>query len=319
MSDSQDGENSEAGHSSAAISDMFGRGLVYAAVFALQSAAMIVITPLTGRAMTKNQFGKLVIAITVMQLLIVIVGLGMGTAIQRHRAHDDEHFRSTRALLGTGLILTTGFTALLLVTGPVWSAWLRLAPFGPSLRLAVVASGLTAMGMMVAQLLRAEDRLHAFLGVMFPVAIASQILGLAFVLLFARTAAFYLAGMCVGAGAGVAFGVIIAQPLVIVLREWRVLTSMLAIAVPLVANGIAYQVLNIGDRIVVQAKLGNFAVGRYQLAYNAAGLVILILVMIGQNWLPTLFEIKDITVRRLVLADSRDAWRIPTVVATNRS
>ncbi len=286
---------------------MFGRGLVYAAVFALQSAVMIFITPLTVRSLSKNQFGRLVTGLTIVQLLIVILGFGMGTAIQRFRAEDDESFHKTRALLGTSIVLAVVATALVAATGPWWAVALHVGPYGAALAFAVAAAGLTAIGMLIAQLFRAEDRFGAFCGVMMPLAIGSQVIGLAFVLLAHRTAAAYLAGMCVGTAVGVAFGIVSSRPLVLRPHDRRILVASLALALPLVANGVAYQVLNMGDRIVVQSKLGEFAVGRYQLAYNAAALVILAMVLISQTWLPRLFAIKDLALRKVVLAESRDA------------
>jgi O-antigen/teichoic acid export membrane protein len=65
-------------------------------------------------------------------------------------------------------------------------------------------------------------------------------------------------------------------------------------------------VLNLGDRLVVLRYLGQAAVGRYQIAYNAAGIIILLLSVLNQAWEPTIYAAKDEGLRRSILARSRD-------------
>jgi O-antigen/teichoic acid export membrane protein len=290
-----------------ALSDMFGRGLIYAAVFALQSAVMIVVTPLTVRSLSKSQFGQLVTVLTVVQFLIVILGFGLGTAIQRFHAQDDDSQRKTRGLLGIAIGLSLLSTAIVDLLGPLWANWLRVGPYNSELRFGVWAAGLAAIAMLIAQLFRSQDRLIPFCLVMFPLAIGSQVLGLIFVLTIERTATSYLAGMCAGSLLAVVLSLFLSRPLLLRYRDRAIVTSALMLSIPLVVNGVAYQTLNMGDRLVVQEKLGNFAVGRYQLAYNAAALVMLSLVLLSQAWLPRLFVIKDVDLQKRVLADSRDA------------
>jgi O-antigen/teichoic acid export membrane protein len=294
-------------HSASALREMFGRGLIYAAVFALQNAVMIIVTPLTVRNLSKYQFGRLVIALTVIQLLIVIVGLGLGPAIQRFRAEDDETYRKTRGLMGTAIVLSLLATVVVYATGPWWASLLRLGAFSSTLQLAVWSAGFMAVGMLIAELFRAEDRFGAFCWLMLPLAIGSQVLGLGFVYLVSHTSTAYLTGTTIGSLVAIVLGIILARPLLLRFSDWQILMPAFALGIPLISNGVAYQVLILGDRIVVQSQLGEFAVGRYQLAYNAAGLVILSIVLLSQTWLPRLFAIKDIALRKIVLAESRDA------------
>jgi len=65
-------------------------------------------------------------------------------------------------------------------------------------------------------------------------------------------------------------------------------------------------ILNSGDRIVIRRELGLDAVGRYQLAYNAAGTIIILLNVLNQAWEPRIYAVKDDGTRRNVLAKSRD-------------
>jgi O-antigen/teichoic acid export membrane protein len=209
--------------------------------------------------------------------------------------------------MGTAIVLSLLATVVVYATGPWWASLLRLGAFGATLQLAVWSAGFMAIGMLIAELFRAEDRFGAFCWLMLPLAIGSQVLGLGFVYLVSHTSAAYLTGMTIGSLVAIVLGIILARPLLLRFSDWRILVPAFALGIPLISNGVAYQVLILGDRIVVQSRLGEFAVGRYQLAYNAAGLVILSIVLLSQTWLPRLFAIKDIALRKIVLAESRDA------------
>jgi O-antigen/teichoic acid export membrane protein len=289
-----------------ALRHMFGRGMLYAAFFALQSAAMIVITPLTVRNLSKYQFGRLVTALTLVQLLMPALTFGLGTAIQRLHSDDDDEFRDTRGLLGVGICLALTTTVLIDLTGPLWTKALRLGPYGTTLKYGVWVAGLAAIVMLIAQLFRSEDRLGAFSTVMLMLAVFSQLAGLLFILAVHHNASSYLEGVCVGELLSVIVAIGLSRPRLLWIGKRRLVYAALALALPLVPNGIASQALNLGDRIVVQHKLGEFAVGRYQLAYNASAIVMLALQLLSQAWLPRIFAIKDDSLRRLILAESRD-------------
>jgi O-antigen/teichoic acid export membrane protein len=290
----------------AALRDMFGRGLVFAAVLALQSIVMIVVTPLTVRDLSKPGFGHLVTAFTLIQLLVMVLGFGLGAAVQRLHAEDDGERHRTRGLLGCSLALTLVATVLVDLTGHQWAGLLGLGPYGTTLRLSVWAAGLAALVTLMASYFRSEDRLGAFSAVMLPFAVGSQLAGLAGITWLQPTAAHYLAGMCVGEGVAVAIGLALSRPRLLWWADRRLVGAGLALTLPLVPNGIAYQTLNMGDRIVVQHQLGEFAVGRYQLAYNAAAIVILVLTLLNQAWLPKIFAMRDPFLRRHLLGQLRD-------------
>jgi O-antigen/teichoic acid export membrane protein len=290
-----------------ALSEMFGRGLIYAGVFALQSLAMIAITPLVVRSVSKSQFGHLVTALTLVQLLMVILSFGLGTAIQRTHASDSDGFRSTRGLLGVAVLIALVATVAVDSTGSYWSMTLRLGHYGDTLRAGVWSAGLTAIALLISQFFRSEDRLGAFFSVMVPLALISQLAGVAFVLLVHRSAAAYLVGNCAGDALAVLIGLFLSKPLFLSIANRHVLYSAFILALPLVPNGIAYQILNLGDRIVVQHQLGEFAVGRYQLAYNASAMIMFGLLLLNMAWLPKIFAIKSQQLRVAVLSQARDA------------
>jgi hypothetical protein len=172
-SESAGSKNSES-TTAATLSEMFGRGMIYAGIFALQAGAAIVITPLAVRHLSKEEFGRFVTVFTLSQLLITVLGFGLGTAIQRLYSDDSGEFRTTRGLLGFGIVLSLLTTGLVDISGPLWSQILKLGSYGMTLRFGVWAAGLAAIAMLMAQFFRSQDRLWSFAGAMLPLAVGSQ-------------------------------------------------------------------------------------------------------------------------------------------------
>ena len=299
-----------------ALSNLFGRGLIYAGIFALQSATLVIVTPLTVRTINKTEFGRFVTVSTLVALLIAVLGFGLGTPIQRQYSADKGHYKDTRGLLGIGVLLALGSTVLVFLTGPWWASVLRVGPYDASLKFGVWSAGLAAIALLLSYFIRSQDRLRAFLLVMVPLAVGSQILGLAFIKWLQPTASAYLAGVCVGELIAVVVGLVIARPRLLGMGQRHVLFSALALALPLIPAGIAYQALNLGDRIVVQHVMGPFAVGQYQLAYNTSALVMMALMLLSVAWLPSILAIGDVELKKSVLAKSRDQLYILLVPLT---
>jgi O-antigen/teichoic acid export membrane protein len=91
------------------------------------------------------------------------------------------------------------------------------------------------------------------------------------------------------------------------------LVDALRFSVALVPAAIAGFVFDASDRIVVNADLGAGAVGRYAVARNLGGFVLVLLQLVTLVWMPRLFAMTDAAARRSVLARSRDGIYALTV------
>ena len=102
-----------------------------------------------------------------------------------------------------------------------------------------------------------------------------------------------MVGLLIGQGLGAAIGMLVVRPRWRGIRNLQVAAGALAFSLPMVPHMMAGLVLNLGDRLVVLRYLGQAAVGRYQIAYNAAGIIILLLSVLNQAWEPTIYAAKD--------------------------
>ena len=141
-----------------AMSKLFGRDSLFMIVWAVQLVIGAGLTPAITRLMGGSEFGQVSAATAVMQILFVLTGLGMETAVQRHYAGRDGAAESGR-LLGFAIIAATVVTVAADLTGRWWAGALGFASYSPGLRLAVAWAGVTAVTATVLSLLRSQDRL----------------------------------------------------------------------------------------------------------------------------------------------------------------
>jgi O-antigen/teichoic acid export membrane protein len=288
-----------------AVAGLFGRGSLYVLAFAAQSVVIFAITPIITRLMGPTEYGNLAAVLAVAQVLQIVAGLGLSTGVQRHYA-DEEGDVESRGIVVAGLIAGIAITALLFVTIPLWASSLGFSSSDAALRYGVLWAGLCAVSVTVAAFIRSQDRLFPFLIVTISQSVGGQLLGLVMMLEGHRDAAYYLAGMLIGQGIGLIAGLCWIRPGWDGARRWRASQHVAAFSLPLVPSMLAGIILISGDRIVIRRELGLDAVGRYQLAYNAAGALIILLNVLNQAWEPRIYAVKEDRTRRRVLARSRD-------------
>jgi O-antigen/teichoic acid export membrane protein len=101
-------------------------------------------------------------------------------------------------------------------------------------------------------------------------------------------------------------GLVLAPPSAITARHLVMVRSALRFSLPLVPALLGTFVLSMADRLVVQGALGFEAVARYQVAYNAASVPLLLLSLLYSNWMPRFFALPDGAERAAVIAAGRD-------------
>jgi O-antigen/teichoic acid export membrane protein len=114
-----------------------------------------------------------------------------------------------------------------------------------------------------------------------------------------------MGGLLIGQVVGVLAGLVFVRLNFRGLFNRKAVLACLVISLPLVPHGIALQILNLGDRVIVQRDLGSSQVGRYQVAYNAAAFPIVLLTILNTAWQPKIFEVTEAS-RRTVLSESRN-------------
>jgi O-antigen/teichoic acid export membrane protein len=299
-----------------ALRGLFGRDTTYLLVWALQLIVAAAATPVITRVLGAPEFGRVAAANAVMQILFILAGLGLRTAIQRWYAADEGPAAAAR-LLALTVVVSTLVTVVADLTGPVWSPYLGFDDYGGALRLAVFWAGISAVTNASLALLRSQDRLLAFSTVSLIQSVLAEAASLVLVMLVSRTAATYVGGQLLMQITAAVLALALAPPKLLRRTDRTLVTAALRYALPLVPAVLCTFVLATSDRLIVQSFLGETAVARYQIAYNVGAMPILLLGVLSNTWMPRIFALGVPEERAGVLVASRDALNrlvVPVVI-----
>jgi O-antigen/teichoic acid export membrane protein len=295
---------------------LFGRDSLYMLLWGVQLGIAALCTPIITRMLGVSQFGVVAATLAMVQVVVALASFSLQSAVQRAFANGDGD-RDARRIVTVAVILALGMWALVDATGPLWSQALGLGRYGPALQYGVAWAALWAITNATLGLIRSQDRLFAFGIVTLLQSVVAEILGLLLVALVHRTASEYVLGHLIAQGAAVCVALIVARPLAPRRHDLPMLGGALRYSVGLVPAALASFVLDTSDRLIVHGDLGPAAVARYAVAYNVAGLTIILLYVLNSVWMPRVFALADPKVRTSVLGASRDllyALLIPIVV-----
>jgi len=274
-----------------ALSDMFGRSLLYTIVFVAQSVAIVLATPFITRLLTTSQYGEIATVSTVMAFVVPITGLGLYLGVQQ--TYADYGASSSRTIAGLAATTAAILGFVTGITVRFWGPWVGAGSFKRELVLGIALAAIGAAVATMTSLLRSEERLAAFLAVGMTQAVGSQIAGLAAIVIFGRRVDNYFYGSLAGAALALTFTIPALRPQFAFRRERRAIASALRFSLPLVPHALAIILLNLGDRIVLQRDLGSTAVARYQIAYSVGSLLLLVISILNQVWEPQILAISD--------------------------
>jgi hypothetical protein len=83
---------------------LFGRDSVYVLLWGLQLALAALITPVATRLLSSNSYGRTMVAIAVMQVLVAIGSVSLQSAIQRQYQREDGP-RQARRLVTLAIVM----------------------------------------------------------------------------------------------------------------------------------------------------------------------------------------------------------------------
>lgn len=287
------------------VSRLFGRDSLYMVLWAVQLGCAALLTPVLTRFLGTGEFGTVAAANTVMQVLFVVGGFGLQTAIQRAYARPGGA-GDARRIVALAMVLAVAVTALALSTADGWARPLGLDGELPALRLAIVWAGLSAVTNASLGLLRSQDRLAAFALVSLLQSAVAEVASLGLVALLRPSAENFLLGQALLQVVAAIAGLVLAPPHRLRIADAPMLRAALTYALPLVPAVLGLLILSTADRLMIQAALGADAVARYQVAYNVASGPILLLGVLNTAWMPRFFALAEDGERAAVLAASRD-------------
>ncbi len=287
-----------------ALSGLFGRDALYMGLWAAQIFGAALVTPLVTRLMPQDQFGTLATANAVMQVLSVLAGIGLSTAIQRSYATGGA--AAARKLLTVAAAGSLAVATLFYLTGPLWSRALGFADFTPVLKLVVVWGATGALTNCALALIRSQDRLLRFGVVSLLQSVVAEAASLLLVAGGTGSGAqLFVVGQVVAQFLAMSTALVLAAPLLPRRADRPLVASAFRFGLPLVPSALSTFVLSVADRLVLQSSLGAAPVGAYQLAYNVGSAPMLLLGVLSTAWLPRLFGLGSDKAH--ILATSRTA------------
>jgi O-antigen/teichoic acid export membrane protein len=287
------------------VSRLFGRDSLYMLLWAIQLLCAAALTPVITRLLGTGEFGVVASGNAIMQVLFVIAGFGLATAVQRQYERPGGRVDAAR-ILTAAILLAALVTGLALATTGLWGGSLGLAGETSALRLAVVWAGSSAVTAVSLALLRSQDRLTGFALVSLMQSVVAEAASLVLIAGDRAGADDFLLGQVLAQVAALVLALLLAPPRPARLRDLPMIRSALRFSVPFVPAVLGTFVLSVADRLVVQAELGNVEVARYQVAYNVASVPMLLLSVLYSTWMPRFFALPEPTERAAVIAASRD-------------
>lgn len=286
-------------------SGLFGRGMLYVVVWSLQLVAGTVVSPILAHLLGPSEFGALASAIALHQVLSVLALLGLDQALVLQRSEDADD-RNARGLAAVGIGLAFTIAIVAASTAPLWRGLLGFDDYETLVFAVILWTGPAAAVQVMLALLVTEDRLRPFAMVSGISAVGGQIGGILLLLFVHNDATTYAWGGVASQFLAVILGVVITRPSIRGLVNWPVTRRAMRLGIPLAFGGLAYFLLNAGDRIIIQAILGPAEVGRYQVAYVVGSVIILLLTFTSAAWTPRFAALRDERERRDLAAQSRD-------------
>jgi len=250
-----------------------GSGTYAAAVLAQRGIGFLLL-PLYTRVLTVEEYGQLAVVLTISAGVSTLLSFGLETAVFRTYIllHDSPEKRS-RFVNSVGLLAIFGPASLaavaILVFSELFATWLGVPHLAIVIGISTAAVSVSATVLPFA-VLRAQERLRAYLGLTGIQVLMTTTLTLTFVVVLGWGVVGWLLGTLI------AITVTFGAGLVMLGHRWTLtvershLITTLAFGLPLLPHAAAHWGLSLSDRIVLGAFVTPGEVGLYQLAYQFA-------------------------------------------------
>jgi len=287
-------------------SDLFGRGMIFVVVWAMQMVVATVVSPVLAHVLPIFEFGKLASAIALYQMLIVLAVFGLDQALEMQRVEDQIDPRRARGLLAAGVLFAFVVAAGAWLTAVWWAPALGFDGPGGLVTMTMLWTAPGAAVLMVLSMLQAEDRLLKFCVISLISTVGSQAAGLAFLLLVDRSAVVFAWGGVCAQVAALLLGLLWTRPRWVGIADTTTIRRALSLGIPLVLASMAQFVLTAGDRFAILRWFGPSEVARYQVAFVIGDVMALLIIFTSRAWLPRLKSIVDQRERWQVISEARD-------------
>ena len=266
---------------------LLSKGTVYLISRALQSGAAFLILPLVTRAFSPDDYGTIVTALVVVQLLGVIATAGVPASITLDYFADREREDNVALLVGLSVAVAVVGAGLADLLHPLWLGLFSELHYDAGLRIAIWTAVPIAVLAAGQALLQAEHRAWTFAVVSACSSVGGPLAGVLLAYAFGGRPAMFFIGNAIATT--VAAALVLGLYRKLDLRVWRdraLASWALRTGSPTLLHNLSMYIVLAGDRLVLARIAGVETVGRYQIAYVVGTLPLLVLASIGTAWIP---------------------------------
>ena len=257
-----------------------------------QGFGLVIVQPFTLGILSDLEWGKLAIAVSTLQVGVVVTAAGLPFAITR--AYFDPGDGQQKARSISGFLSLTGF-GVGLVVAISYALFEMFAGVDISWHyvIAILVMGMLATVLGGQAILRAAGRPIAFIALSIGVSLGANLSGLISAALIGPTATSYISGYAVAVAVAVAASLLVA-PVRSPRRSPAVLKEALQIGLPILPHSVALLLLSQGVVLLLAATVGPTVAGDFAKVQIFALAPITLLAALNNSWVPHLMSATEI-------------------------
>lgn len=288
-----DGNSPVASSASRSIISLTGQSVGYGLGLLGRQLVVYLALPFFTNHMSQPEFGLVSFAMAVMAFVNTLTNAGLHGAIFRFY-HDNDDPQARRRVLGSSLVMLTGFAAVpavgvwLLSNSIAWS-FLGSIAYAPVIQLTAVLLVVDTLVNYGYILLRIQVRPLATSVSNLVIVISQMGMALVLVLVYDRGAVGYLTGLLIGEVIGLGLLGLLTHRIASFQISRQTMGTLLRYGLPLLPASLSMWALHLADRTLVGAFAGLDQVAIYEVGYKMGTLVSLAIAPFGTAWPPFAF------------------------------
>ncbi|MGY1845034.1 lipopolysaccharide biosynthesis protein [Modestobacter sp. SYSU DS0875] len=269
---------------------LLGRGSWYTLATAAPAVAGTVVLPFVTRLLPAREYAVVAVCLVVVQVGLIVLGLGLGAAITRSYILDAAGPARAQGAVLHGTWLAVALGAVAAGTSRLWSGPVLGVPWSPAVPWACVAAAAGSVVILGQSLLRGADRVRAFVLLALVANLAGPVTGLVLLVVTVPTPADYAIGLAAGQLAAAV------AALVLVVRSGRpdlglrAVRRALGIGLPTLPHQIALYVAVGGLVLVAQHQLGRVDSGRTSVVLTLGVGATVLIAALNNAWAPAVYR-----------------------------
>ena len=268
---------------------VLGRGLLYTVGTAAPVLSNAVVTPFVTRQVGAPEYGVVATALVVVQVGMIVAGLGLAAAITRHGILEQSGVGGARTLVLRGALVAVLVVGLAAATAPWTASWVGVDD-PAALALALAAAAGFSVVVNVQSYLRVLDRPLPFVALSLGSALGGPLAGMLLLLQGERTATTYLVGLAAGYLASGLAGLVLVLRGGALVHRARDTRRALRVGLPTVPHQVALYLAS-GALVLVAGWLFDTAqAGRLQLAVLIGSAPGVLTSSLNNAWAPVVYR-----------------------------